>query len=296
MENEISESWRQMAEAIYKSTIQFEDYFNKEIQPLLLTFSSLSVDYPDKRFDQVTVGTYLRAVQWLRIIAKLNNVDDFQAVLSGTRTVYELLIDLKILEKEPERIEAYCASVKVIQYEFFKKFENVAKKYPDHVPKHFDQDSRREFLVNPNIVAIYEDAKQKWKENGKSEHWSGKSMPARIEDILCDIPELFRYRDTYPWLCWYVHPGATGFVNFSANATALAFIRGHTLLQVFFAEMTDIICRRHFLYEGKPELRDSLKSASLKGWERISKLPSEMTEPIAEETAKYLKRLEESKE
>ncbi|MCK4628751.1 MAG: hypothetical protein KAT56_07080, partial [Sedimentisphaerales bacterium] len=100
------------ADAFYCGTEQIHDFSQKVIIPVLKGQLNLN----DR--DKAIVGTYFRAHLCLSSMVRLNEFQYIQQVVSSARTIFELLVDLKILhnDKSDESTKKFHAFPQIAKY------------------------------------------------------------------------------------------------------------------------------------------------------------------------------------
>lgn len=85
-------------------------------------------------------GMLLRVIGWLRSLGKLNHPGDFQAVVSGTRALFEIAVDATLLEGD----RATYPVEKLKVWELSAKLKNAAtlKSYLDEMGKQPNSEQR----------------------------------------------------------------------------------------------------------------------------------------------------------
>ena len=170
--------------------------------------------------ERLAEHTFLRALHWMRTVAKLDNPGDIQAIASGARSMLEIAIDLVYLKHDPTETTA----VKIFEWERsnkLKQCESLVRFYTEEkkitVPKQFHSQVEYISKYKTEIEAIrlqyWPNAKDPAKGN-VPERWTQLSLPddARAVDKLDGLKLQEFYQANYRRLCWHVHgSGATGF-------------------------------------------------------------------------------------
>jgi hypothetical protein len=164
-------------------------------------------------------GILLRVVGWLRTIQKLNEPADFQAAAAGARTIFEISIDLTLLEFDKtqhtfEKLHAWERSAK------FRHAAAVARHYdgkPGPLP---GEVATMIGFAKRWAPAIEADRVRRWPDKkGKGRHpdrWTGHDLrhDAIEADKLAHRGFVEFYASRYQQICWYVHgSGLTGVAN-----------------------------------------------------------------------------------
>ena len=159
----------------------------------------------------------LRAIAWLRSLAKLNHPGDFQAVTAAARALFEGAVDVTLLHYDPatfppERMDAWQDSAKL------KHAETVAR-YLAETGRDASGEHREVLAYAKREKARIEALRSRWWPNYNGKHpsrWTGLDLAAdaKAADALLDEGFQGFYRLRYPQLCWNVHgSGAAGIAN-----------------------------------------------------------------------------------
>lgn len=204
------------------------------------------------------LGALLRVSAWLRSLAKLNHPGDFQAVVSGSRALFEIAVDLALLQFDSathshEMILAWEQSAKLKHAEGVERFYRKAGK---QVPSDFQEVSN---FVARQGPAIQSQRVRLWPhKNGKHpERWTGhdlrhdasqadKAAPyGFVSGLNANSFEEF-YTKRFAHLCWNTHGSGLAGVRFVpeddfpavsalgfAESAQLAFLCADLLLRLF---------------------------------------------------------------
>jgi hypothetical protein len=166
-------------------------------------------------------GQLLRAIAWLRSIAKLNHPGDFQAVTAGARAIFEGAVDVTLMHFDPtgngpEKMDAWENSAKL-------KMAQSASQYIAGVGRKATEPEQHMQTFIKNAKGIIEKLRVKHWPNHKGKHpprWTGRDLAQDAEEAEKLQAEGFEefYRLRYPMLCWNVHgSGLTGLANIRAE-------------------------------------------------------------------------------
>lgn len=194
-------------------------------------------------------GTYYRMYGWIRSMVVMNRREHFQGAAAAARTLFELLLDLKILatDETSDSVERFHAFPEVEKYRVAKKLVSFRDSHPNSTK---DVSRQRKFLSSPGRKQKNDKAVIKfWGKTKKKglpkhpKHWTGMSVFERARDLGIEYEEL--YHDAYPLLSWLIHSGSTGYAGLSEDALEAYFGRSHIIAQKTFIEAT-IICAEEF--------------------------------------------------
>jgi hypothetical protein len=170
------------------------------------------------------IGTYYRAIGNVETLLAIENSKGFQAAAMLARSLFELAVDIRLLNV----IE--CGSMKMLAFvdvERLRCAQKIVKFKTANPTISLDTTAYQAYIV-ANERTIDTKRHILWPKLKRVEHWSGARMNRRVALLKEPFEEI--YEVNYPMLSWYVHSGLTGvvnlkaevFVNFSAQAFKLA--------------------------------------------------------------------------
>ena len=178
-------------------------------------------------------GAIIRVHAWLRSLAKLNHPGDFQPVLAACRAIFEVAVDLTLLNREPTltcaRLLAWEDSAKLHSAQRLKRFLDSQSKV---TPAAGAQSIIAYLQQQPRVLSL---RSQHWGHDKHPPRWTGRDLghDADHADRLKFSGFAEYYNAHYPKICWNVHgsglagvrgiseanfPGLTMF-GFAASAT-----------------------------------------------------------------------------
>lgn len=206
-------------------------------------------------------GMLFRVIGWLRSLGKLNHPGDFQAVVSGTRALLEIAVDVTLLQGDPvtypiAKLQAWESSAKLKQAAALKEHLELRGLTP-----------KREQLPTLSFLAREESRilalrSQYWtNRNGNPTHpmrWTKESLAkdAEAADTLDDLGFLDFYRNRYSQLCWNVHgSGLAGVSNISADL--IPFLSGQAFNECSWFSLIAVEKIARHLQTWTPEMKDA---------------------------------------
>jgi len=203
---------------------------------------------PGIPYGVVFQGQLLRAIAWLRSIAKLDHPADFQAVTAGARTIFEGAVDVTLMHFDPaangpERMDAWEESAKLKHAQTAADYIAAVGRQPTEAEQHM-----LTFIKNKKD-GIEKLRRTLWP-NRKGKHpprWTGRDLGRDAEEaekLLVDGFEEF-YRLRYPELCWNVHgSGLSGIANIRTEA--IPYIGGRAAAEAArFARVVAEVVAKH---------------------------------------------------
>ena len=183
---------------------------------------------------------------------------------SVARSVFELVLDLKILAADHSTADKFFVFARVSK---FRKVEQLVSFLDEHPTvdranhQHaisFATDAQRQDEVEQECL-LHWGTNSKGKPNWPK-HWSGKDSWERAVQAVVEFAEI--YRSQFFLQSYHVHSGPAGIQHLSRDALICSFGIAHRLIQQLAATATEIIGDEFHLFDTNLELRDKLRRAS----------------------------------
>lgn len=186
--------------------------------------------------DNCFIGSYYRAAANAETLLSLKSAKDLQAIAMVARGLFELAVDVKLIDVIPDAVKKIATFSDVEKLRAARKIVNFKTTHPD---AGLDVRIYDSFIAN-NAKRIEADGKAAWPGVKKLKHWSGMDLSTRVERLKAPFDQI--YDVEYPRLSWYVHPGLTGFVNLKAETfNMLAASQNKLAGECYFIVLTAII-------------------------------------------------------
>ncbi len=238
-----------LGDVYFKHCEQLEEFFSRLVRDNAGRFSDGGQEHSTYN------GSLIRVHGWLRSLCRLNHACHFQAILSASRSLFEIAVDLTIL-----RFDTRNDCAKLLAWEDSNKFrfaERTVNFAGGNTTDPRVRNATRYISQNrPRIDAL---RNTYWNGHHPRSRWTGNSLDR--DAVLADgfdqrgFAEYYNYR--YPEVCWSVHgtgltgvrhldestfPGlaAFGFAE-SSNFALIAAEQGLALLNAF-----DLITEHRF--------------------------------------------------
>jgi hypothetical protein len=149
--------------------------------------------------------TFVRIYLVVGSIIKLNHYKDFHVLASVVRTLFELYLDMHLLDREivADGFERFREFTGAKKFSTAKSRRNWAMqvKYP------FDEKfpARTKYLQQVETQKVAERIQNLWDAEGLPSHWSGLTMPDRAAKLGEEFIEMFIL--LYDLGNWYTHSG-----------------------------------------------------------------------------------------
>ncbi|MBS2015186.1 MAG: hypothetical protein JST00_20020 [Deltaproteobacteria bacterium] len=191
---------RALAEAARAQCTLLRDFMQNSARPYVDRFAQATPEHATVK------GAFLRVLAWLHTLSRLDDPGDFQAVCSGTRALYEIVVDLVLLTHDSTN---YPAS-KILAWEEWAKLrqaEKVVRHYqgrelPEeyrHIQRFVDEQGPR---IRQVRAATWPDARSR-----EPERWTGNHLHVDAEhaDRFGDYGLKNFHVDRFSQLCWSTH-------------------------------------------------------------------------------------------
>lgn len=187
-----------LADAQFAACKRIERFVGESVRPILTRTSDASA------LDATVQGIVVRVHAWIRSLNKLNHPGDFQAILSASRALFEIAVDLTLLKFDQsspcEKLIAWEESAKLASVDRLKRFCDA---HPGEVP--VGSESMLTFLAQRDrIVGL---RRQHWRNDRHPNRWTGRNLEddATVADRAqpCGLAEYYATR--YSQVCWSVH-------------------------------------------------------------------------------------------
>jgi len=185
--------------------------------------------------DNCFIGTYYRTLGNVETLLRMDKAKDFQAIAMLARALFELAVEIRLLEKLPDGWGKMLAYSDLQKLRTANKIIAFKKKNPTS-----DIDTTAyDIFVAQNSAKVTGFLKSMWGGAKNPRHWSGLNLEERSAKLGPPYDQI--YAVDYSRLSWYVHPGLAGvmrvpavtFIHLCAYAFHLAATAyGESLLSI----------------------------------------------------------------
>lgn len=245
----------QIAQAFFSATENIDRFGREIILPQLM---GLLKPNP---LDQAVTTTFGRMHAWMETLGKLNDPMHYQAVSTGARSLFELLMDLALLlsDQNGERLNRFLWFPEVEKYRVATTLDRVLRQCPD--PEDLDPDTFSAFLAGPGRSQAVAHLRRKGWNGNSPRHWSGEKVKDRAALLGGDYTRL--YDRLYAELSWHIHAGAVGTAGVSRDGFHAFILTAHRHSQVFYVRGVRLLASHFHLYEAVPGLAERLRELLL---------------------------------
>ena len=154
-------------------------------------------------------ANYYRAFACVETILALNRVKHIQEIASAARGLFEIAVDVALIDQIPQGPEKMLA---LIDVEKMRSAQAIIDFKAANPTAQVDAKTFQEFirLEGARITALRDSL---WPNRPDVQHWSLLKMQRRVEKIGQPFNFNEIYTVEYPRLSWYIHSGLTGFAN-----------------------------------------------------------------------------------
>lgn len=209
------------------------------------------------------IGTYYRVGSNIETVLLLQNPTHFQAAAMLARTLFELAVDIRLLEIVPDAshkmnafadVEKLRSARKAVEFKTANPSADVDVTVHSALVLNRAQDiEKRHRILWPN------DKNPTSLSNVK--HWSGHNLPERVKLLGAPFEEI--YAVEYPRLSWYMHSGLTGVINLRAETFTYICSYAFKLSADAYSEVLETIIRRFELAKANENIGQKLTVAKL---------------------------------
>lgn len=192
------------------------------------------------------LGVHSRILGNIETLLELKEVQHFQAVASTSRTIFELAVDIRLLQIIPDAASKMIAGIEIEKLRAAENIVRFAKS--EHVAdlavfqSYIDREGQR----------IRGESRRLWSKDALVLHWSDLKLDKRV--ALLDKNFKSAYHLYYPRLSWYAHSGLTGVANL--NTTGLTHMCSQALWLAgdFYKEVLTAMIQQFKIYRTDGEI------------------------------------------
>ena len=168
--------------------------------------------------DQCFTGIYYRAKANVESLLSLKYARDLQASVMIARSLFELAVDIKLIDAIPEAVKKIAAFSEVEKLKSARRIVDFRSTHPDPI---YPSTIHADFIKN-NAARIEAEQKVLWPGVKKVNHWSGLDLRARASLLKAPFDEIYDVK--YAELSWYTH--AAGLTGFDLKAETYPLLQG----------------------------------------------------------------------
>ncbi len=213
--------------------------------------------------DRCFIGIYYRAKANVESLLSLKYVKDFQASIMIARSLFELAVDVNLINTIQDAVKKIAVFSEVEKLKSAKRIVDFRSTHPDPV---YPSTVHADYIRN-NAARIEAEKNSLWPGVQKVGHWSGLDLRARARLLKEPFDEIYDVK--YAELSWYTH--AAGLTGFDLKAETYPILQGvsfelaarcYTILLTTIIDEFDLLkadpgLKRHLDYARKVPFTDT---------------------------------------
>jgi len=234
--------------SVVKSLREFDEH---EVEGVIETLLSKT----DR--EQCFIATYYRSVANVQTLLALHDVKHFQAIAMLSRALFELAVDIRLIDIVPAGPSKMVLFADVERLRCGRKIVGFKSSNPNAT---LDSTPYDKFILNES-QRIELAQSTLWPNQKKLEHWSGRNLAQRVALIGSPFDEF--YEAYYPLLSWYVHSGLTGVINLQNEAFMTMCGIAFRLAAESYSQILLAVIREFKIAKGNEKVEEKLKAAKM---------------------------------
>lgn len=234
--------------AVLKSVAEFDKLEVSAVISTLLT--------PSER-EKCFVAIYRRTSANVVTLMELNHPKHFQAINMLARTLFELAVDIRLINVVSQACEKMIAFIDVEKLRCARK---ILKFQAAHTAAKINAAIYASYVANEGVRI---DALQAmlWPGTKRLEHWSAQNVRDRIALLKAPFDEI--YEVNYPQLSWQVHSGLTGVANLKAETFTTMCGQAYILAADSYREVLLAMIEEFKIQKANTMIEGKLKAARM---------------------------------
>jgi hypothetical protein len=168
--------------------------------------------------DNCFAGIYYRSKANVESLLSLKSVRDVQAITMLTRSLFELAVDIRLIDVIPDAVRKIKTFSEV---ELLRAAKKVVSFKAANPTASVNSSIQAEFIKN-NGSRIDAEKSVVWPGASKVSHWSQLDLRSRAQLLKAPFEEIYEVR--YPELSWYTH--AAGLTGFNLKSETFLMLAG----------------------------------------------------------------------
>lgn len=243
----------QMTERFFTVLKSLNDFDKAELRGIVQTLLN-----PTPR-DICVTGNYYRGVTNIESLLSLKSVRDFQAISMIVRSLFEIAVDVRLINQIGDSVNKMIAYSEVEKLRSAKKILAFKAANPDST---LDVSIYEQF-TGDNGQRI--DAKRRalWPgiKNSDLLHWSSLRLPARVALLKAPFEQI--YAVNYPQLSWYAHSGLTGVLSLEKETFRFVAAVAFTVAMESYVTLLAAVIDEFKIGKANQKIKDMMLLAKL---------------------------------
>jgi hypothetical protein len=203
-------------------------------------------------------GLYYRTSANAATLGLLKEAQHFQAISNVARTMFELSVDVRLLDAVPDAVEKMLSFSDV---ERLRAARNILKFKNANPSVKIDDAKVYENFVQGNETAIDAKRQNLWPNLKRVDHWSGMNLRERVEKLKAPFDLI--YEVEYPRLSWATHAGLVGVTNLDADAFIAICGNALGIAANAYEEVLHAVIKEFKIDKGVEQIHDKLRLAKM---------------------------------
>ncbi len=198
---------------------------------------------------------YIRFNNNVGSMLELKHVAHFQALGMLARSLYELTVDIQLLDIELRAAILMCGYLDVEKLKACRSSVAFSKQQgaaPSTI---------QETYIQNHEARIKSLAAQLWQNQRLSEvtHWTGENLPTRVKRLSVEMQGIYAY--SYKQMSWTVHSGLQGSYGLSKEIFPRLCSQAYQLAADVYEKTLTAMINNLQLYRADPKIREKLRLA-----------------------------------
>ena len=198
---------------------------------------------------------YIRFNNNVGSMLELKHVAHFQALGMLARALYELAVDIQLLNIEPR------AAILMRAYLDVEKLKACRSSIAFSKQQGTAPSAIQEAFIQNNETRIETLAAQLWPKQQLSRlsHWTGDNLPARVKRLSIEMQGMYAY--SYKQMSWTAHSGLQGSYGLSKETFPRLCSQAYQLAIDVYEKTLTAMIQSLQLYRADPKIREKLQLA-----------------------------------
>lgn len=201
------------------------------------------------------VATYYRARGNVETLLEITSAKHFQAASMLARGLFELAVDMRLLEMNPN---AWIRMVTFNDVERLRCAREIVSFKQKNPAADVDLTTYEEF-IRRHSARLDSVRHSVWPKMKYRYHWTGIDIGERATQVGPPMDRI--YKLDYPRLSWYVHSGLTGILNLEAIAFIYICSNAFFLAAESYREIIEVIIRKFQMNKAIAKIDEKLFAA-----------------------------------
>ena len=233
--------------------ILMQTFDNEDVRPRVDTGKEQS----PREF--AVVGSYLRSLAHVRTLVQLKHESHFQAVAMIARSLFELAVDISLIDRIEDAPAKYAAFSDFVRL-------GAAQRIVDFHSTHEVDEPLQHLWVyekfkNDKAAAVDAKAKELWPKQPRPRHWSGMDLRQRAVFLGAPYDEIYDVH--YAELSWYTHPGVGVVSALEAKTYRVVCAAGYAVATRCYRQTLLFMIRDLRLVEADPLIEKKMEFARI---------------------------------